>query len=229
MKHLSNYTDFKINETSEFNFQRTNPDSGNMAVHVDNPELSTNAFDKHENSIRDATSRLTGLLKTLSNTPQFAILKSRLTLEQQDIKSMRIIRIVSSNSINYDIYVSFTIQEQNYWGVVKNILDDEPSFTSEVFKNTDLVLTKEWVIKIKGLIIKILKRWLTPENGNYKLVNDIAHCISVETGKLLSIENGTEIEVIRSHDNKIVIKYNSQYYNLVNDNYVYFNYWFVKL
>jgi hypothetical protein len=43
------------------------------------------------------------------------------------------------------------------------------------------------------------------------------------------MEKGIEIELIRSHNDKIVIKHNSDIYNLVGDNYIYFNWWFEKL
>jgi len=43
------------------------------------------------------------------------------------------------------------------------------------------------------------------------------------------MEKGIEIELIRAHDNKIVVKYETDYYNLVGDNYVYFNWWFEKI
>ena len=55
------------------------------------------------------------------------------------------------------------------------------------------------------------------------------YCYSTETGKQLRMEKGIEIELIRAHDNKIVVKYETDYYNLVGDNYVYFNWWFEKI
>ena len=137
-----------ILEFTEFNALRANPDSAAMSVSVSNPELSINAFDRHEDVIRAATAKLNGLMKSLSNSPQFGILKSRLSLDEQNITSMKILRITTSNSINYNIYIQFTIKDEEYWGVVQNILDKDPTFKSEVFKDTDLVLTKEWVIKI---------------------------------------------------------------------------------
>jgi len=218
-----------ILEFTEFNAQRLNPDMGQMAVHVDNPQLSINAFDKHQDAIRAATSKINGLLHSLSNTPQFNILKSKLSLEKQNITSMKILRISKSNDVNYDVYISFVIDEIEYFGLIEDILTEDPVFKSEVFKNTDLVQTKEWVIKIKGLVIKIVKKWLTPDNGKYKLVNSEAYCLNVDNGKLLRINKDTEIEVIRSYDNKIVMKHENEYYSLIGDSYVYFNYWFIKI
>ena len=40
------------------------------------------------------------------------------------------------------------------------------------------------------------------------------------------IDKGAEVEVIRSYDNKILIKYDNDFFNLINDNYIYFNWWF---
>ena len=139
---------------------------GQMAVHVDNPQLSINAFDKHQDAIRAATSKINGLLHSLSNTPQFNILKSKLSLEKQNITSMKVLRISKSNDVNYDVYISFVIDEIEYFGLIEDILTEDPVFKSEVFKNSDLVQTKEWVIKIKGLVIKIVKKGLIMANIN---------------------------------------------------------------
>jgi hypothetical protein len=108
-------------------------------------------------------------------------------------------------------------------------MSNSPNFKSEVFKDFDLLQPKEWIIKTKGLIIKTLKKWLKPEPGNYRLLNEEVICYSTETGKQLKMESGIEIELIRSHDEKIIIKHGSDYYNLVGDNYIYFNWWFEKL
>ena len=74
-------------------------------------------------------------------------------------------------------------------------------------------------------------RKLDPKNPNinYKLVNDEIICYSVETGKQLIMDKGLEIEVVRSHPDKIIVRHDSDTYNLVGDNYIYFNWWFEPL
>lgn len=229
-KYIRRYDDFKINELTEFNLQRLNPDNFSLGQpNVTDNSLSINAFDKHQDAIRAATSKINGLLHSLSNTPQFNVLKSRLSLEKQNITSMKVLRISKSNDVNYDIYISFIIDEIEYFGLIEDILTEDPIFKSEVFKNSDLVQTKEWVIKIKGLVVKIIRKWLTPDNGKYKLINSEAYCFNVDNGKLLRINKDAEIEVIRSYDNKIVMKHENEYYNLIGDSYIYFNYWFTKV
>jgi hypothetical protein len=218
-----------ILEFSEFNAMRLNPDSAQMGISVDNPQLSINAFDKHEDTIRTGVSRINNILNTLSNSAQFRSLKSKLALEEQKITSLKVLRIDDKDNTSWDFYISFTIADEEYFGVVKNVTSRNTEVNSEVFKDTDLVQSKEWIIRLKGLIVKTIKQWLRPEKGMYKLLNDKIVCYSVEIGKMVEIPKNSTIEVITTFENKIVLKYKDEVYNLVNGNFVYFNYWFEKL
>lgn len=218
-----------ILEFTEFNMQRLNPDSVQASMHVDDPSLSLNAFDKHQDAIRQAMARVNDILWNLSGSNAYRNLRGKLALEDQDIKSMKILRIVKVNGINYDVYVTFIIGDNEYWGVINGILTANPELESEVFKDYDLYQAKEWIIKIKGLVIKTIKAWLKPEPGKYKLLNDEVLCYSIETGKQLTMEKGIEIDVVRAYDNKIIVRHESETYNLVGDNFIYFNWWFEKI
>jgi len=220
LKHL-------ILEFTEFNLQRFNPDSVQASVHVDDPKLSTNTFDKHEDLVRQAISRIGQLQGSLMGSAAYRTLKSKLALEDQEIKELKIIRIVK-NSLQYDVYICFKIQEEEYWGVIKDILGNS-EFKSEVFKDHDLVQTREWVIKMKGLIIKIVKNFLKPQFGIFKSISDEIVCYSLLTGKLLKLKLGSEIEVLKSYDNKIIFEYENDKYALTGDNFIYFNWWFEKI
>lgn len=217
-----------ILEFTEFNAMRLNPDSAQYPMpNVTDPNLSVNAFDKHQDAIRAGVARINSILGSLSNTRSYSDLKSKFQLEEQNIESIKILRIVKLN-INYDVYISFIIKEKEYWGKVKNILDKDPEVISELFKDVDLLQPNEWVIKIKGTINNIVKTWLIPENGEYELINNEAHCIAVNTGRLLKLECGSKINVVRTSDNKITIKYMNDYFILTGDNFIYFNWWFMK-
>ena len=220
---------YLITELSEFNLQRFNSDSVQASVSVDDPALSINAFDKNQDMIRQAMSRINDIMYNLKGTNAYKALRSKLALEEQDITALKVLRIVKSTSLKYDVYIAFTIGEEEYWGVIEDMMSPSPDFTSEVFKDVDLYQPKEWIIKIKGLIIKTLKAWLKPEPGIYRLLNNEVYCYSTETGKQLKMEAGIEIELIRSHNDKIIIKHDTDIYNLVGDNYIYFNWWFEKI
>jgi hypothetical protein len=219
---------YLILETSEFNFQRMNSDSVQAAVTVDDPKLSTNAFDKHEDLVRQAVSKIGALQGSLMGSAAYRTLKSKLALEDQEIKSLKIVRIVKNQNLNYDVYVSFIIDEQEYWGVVKDILGNS-EFKSEVFKDHDLIQTKEWVIKLKGLMIKNIKSFLKPQFGMFKSLKEDIICYSLINGKMLSMPKEAEIEVLKSYDNKIIFKYQNEKYALTGDNFIYFNWWFEKI
>ena len=214
-----------ILEFTEFNAQRLNSDSVRASVHVDDPSLSINAFDKHEDIVRNAISKIGTLSKALQNTSSYRSLKSKLSLDDQDVSNLKIIRIVKSTSYKYDVYLSFVIDEDEYWGVINDITGNS-EFKSEVFKDFDLIQTKEWVIKIKGLIIKAIKSWLKPQFGKFKLLKDEIICYSSKTGKMLSLPNNSIIEVLKSYDDKIIFEYESEQYTLIGDNFMYFNWWF---
>lgn len=217
-----------IREFTEFNLQRMNPDSARASIHVDDPSLSINAFDKHEDTIRQAIAQIGQINKSLQHTNQYRSLKSKLGLESQTIKSLTIVKVVKSSSIDYDVYIKFMIDDEEYWGVIKNILK-APDVRSEVFKDETLLQTKEWLIRTKGLILKYVKNWMKPQFGFFKSLKDEIHCFSGISGKLVVLPLGCRIEVLKSYDDRIIFEYNSQQYTLSGDNFVYFNWWFEKV
>lgn len=229
MSIIKKYNNFILLEMTEFNLQRYNTPSPMGLPNVDDPRLSLDAFDKHNDGIRSAIARVNDILFKLKGTSDYSVLRSKLALEDQDIQRIKIQRINKTNGVNYDVYLTIMIDDEEYWGKISNITGFDSNFTSEVFKDFDLLQPKEWVIKIKGLVIKTIKTWLKPLPGNYTLLNDEVVCYSVDTGKQLRMEKGIEIELVRSHDNKIIIKHDTDYYNLVGDNFVYFNWWFEKI
>lgn len=228
MPIIKKYKQFLLREMTEFNLQRFNSDSVQASTHVDDPNFSTNSFDRHQDALRSAMSRVNDIMNTISGTDAYARLRGKLALEDQDIKSLNILKIVKEE-IYYDVYVKFVIGEEEYWGVIKNVLQNNPEFKSEVFKDYDLIQAKEWVIKIRGLVVKTIKEWLKPEPGMYKLIGENVICFSSETGKQLEMSTGIEIELVRSYHDRILIRYKNDTYNLVGDNYIYFNWWFQKI
>jgi hypothetical protein len=212
-------------EFTEFNLQRSNQDSTQPAVSVPNPALSQDAYSRHQDSIRSAMVNLSSIMKSMSYLTQFKALRSKILLETQDIKSLTIIRIIST-LVNYNIYIKFLIDETEYWGVINNILDQNPTLDSEVFKDQNLINSVEWQIKIKGIIIKEIKNWLNPKPGNYKLLLDSLVCYSIDTQQEIKLMKSDIINLISVIDYKIIFLFNNKHYYLVNDSYIYFNYWF---
>lgn len=218
-----------ILEWTEFSLQRFNAHSPTGYPNVDDPQLSVNAFDKHQDSIRQALSRINDILLTLKSSSDYTALRSKLGLEDQDIQGLKILRIVKNNEVTYDVYVAFAITDNEYWGKVTNILGYSPKLSSEVFKDYDLFQPKEWVIKIEGLIIKAIKNWLKPPKGKYRVINNQIIARSSITGESIVIEKDSIIELTRSFDDKILITFNNKDYSLHGDNMIYFNWWLEPL
>lgn len=217
-----------ILEFTEFNNMRMNKETGVNAMAVDNKSLSIDAFDKHQDMIRQAIAKISDIGTSMQTSSSFKLLKSKLSLEDQNISNLKIIKIVKSTSMRYDAYISFIINEIEYWGVVTDIISN-PEVKSEVFKDDGLIQTKEWIIKIKGLLIKSIRNWLKPQFGNFKLLNDEVICYSNKTGKLLKLPKDSIIEVLKAYNDKIIFEYMSDQYTLTNDNFIYFNWWFEKI
>lgn len=217
-----------IKEFSEFNNQRLNTDSGIPGIQADNPQLSLNAFDKHQDMIRQAMSRLGDITHSMYGSNSYRSLRSKLSLENQEIKELKIIRILKSEGFNYNVYITFLIGDHEYWGVIKNMLTN-PELKSEVFKDFDLVQSQEWIIRIKGLIIKTIKNWLKPQFGKFRLIGDEINCYSNETGKMLKLPPNSEIEILKSYDTQIIFKYGNDQYSLKGDNFIYFNWRFEEI
>ncbi len=218
-----------ICEFSEFNHQRMNSDSVQASTHVDDPSLSLNGFDKHHDMIRQANARLNSIMGGVMNNNTWSALRKAMNMDKQDLMSLKILRILSNNTGNWDVYLEFMVGEKLYWGVIRNIASRDPQFTSELFKDfTFLNITKEWIIRTKGVILKAIKKFLTPDAGEYRSLKAIT-CTDINTGELKKVESGTEIKVERAFDNRILFSISNRMYQLTNENWIYFNYWFEKI
>ena len=70
---------------------------------------------------------------------------------------------------------------------------------------------------------------MNPKDGKYKVIKDYVISYNPNTGGIFKLEKNMEGDIIRSYENKIVVKWKNNYLNLVNDSYIYFNYWFEKI
>ncbi len=218
-----------IKEFNEFNAQRMGSDSSPMAMHVDNPELSMDVFDKHADNIRSANIRLNGILNVLATSGGIFNFRKDKAEDGLDIRDLKILRIYPSNDINLDVYISFVISDTEYYGVIKNFMDENPTVYSEAFRDPQMFASKEWVIKIKGILIKSIKKWMIVEPGKYQSLKDIK-CTSENTGELVEVKVKTKFDVIRNYDfDRIIININGTTCIVSGVNFYYFNYWFKKI
>lgn len=217
---------YLIREFTEFNLQRLNPDNMPMAMHVNNPELSQDAYDRHVDHIRQMNFRLNNLLNTIGSTNNVYNLKQDSPIDGLAISNLKILRTVNKDSVEIDLYISFMFNDKEYYGEIKDFVHN-PRLESEVFTDPDLYLTKAWVIKIKGLIVKVIKQWMNIQRGKYTALKDI-QSVDTETGNLIIIKEDTPIIVLRSLKDSIIAQYDNKKVEISGLNFYFFNYYFKK-
>lgn len=216
---------YLIREFTEFSLQRFGE---SPSAQAENPSISHGAFDKHVDNIRMSNVRLNNILTTVRSTNNIYNVKNDTVHDGMDIKNLKILRMYPNNSIDIDIYISFDLGEKNYYGVISKFTSN-PEVNSEVFRDPDLFVNKEWVIKTKGNLIKVIKNWLNISPSKWVSLKDI-QCTNVDTGNLVNIKKGSQIKVLRTLDNeKMIINCDDQICELNGMNFYYFNYWFEKI
>jgi hypothetical protein len=194
-----------ILEFTEFNLQRFNPETAIYPLpNVANKELSVDAWDRHQSAIQSSLVRINNIMSGLSNSSQISSLRSQVALENQNLQSLTILRVIKKE-YNYDVYVKFVINDIEYWGVIYGLLDKNPTFESEVFVDTTLLQPKEWKIKTSGLIIKAVKKFFEPDFGSWKLINDYCEALCRESGKKITLKSGDVVNLIAWDKDRLVI------------------------
>lgn len=122
--------------------------------------------------------------------------------------------------------MKFEIDDKEYYGVVKRILDISPEFSSEVFKDNELLQPKEWKIKTKGIVINLVKEFLVPSVGYWTLLRDECEGFDRITGEKVIFKNGTPVRVKSSELGKVTIEVLNKLYDLRGENSIYFKWWF---
>ena len=239
---IHKFSDFEynnLNESSELNWLMTggSPSSqmGNPSMqHADDKNLSSDGYDKFNLEQRTAVNRLSHMLGYLFNfTNNANILGSKIIEELQAIKILRMIR---NNSGSLDIFLSFMIEDEEYYGVMWNYGGMmQPEFISEVQKA--LRLNKDQMSRLNGLLCRSLEIYFMNCNGTYKCLTDSVRC-SDFMGSDFIIKKGTKIHLLDvnldANDLFIELRVHISKNN-VKDLYIkgldvyYFKYWFDKI
>jgi hypothetical protein len=181
-----------------------------------NKQTSLNAFDKYENDKLTSNARLNDILSDV----KFSDINNNVT--NIDISELKIIKMKVNNSIDLDVYITFVLDEEEYYGKITN-LKTNPIINLGVFNK--LYFDKETKIRLKGLILKTIKQWFNISPSYWNALKEIK-ALEISTGIEVIIPKGGKIYVLRSLTDSIQIKYNEMICELSNLNYYYFNYWF---
>lgn len=215
---------YLIREFTEFSLQRFGE---SPTAQAENPQLSHGAFDKHMDNVKMSNIRLNNILTTVRSSNNIYNTKTDSVLDGMDIQDLKILRMFPHNEIDLNVYITFKLGDKPYYGVIKKFISN-PEVSSEVFSDPDLFVNKEWVIKTKGTLIKVIKNWMNISPSKWMALKDI-QCTDIENGGLVMIQKDTPVKVVRTLDNSIIVNYNERNCELKGMNFYYFNYWFEKV
>ena len=84
------------------------------------------------------------------------------------------------------------------------------------------------MVRISGLLIKTIRNWISPNEGDYVSLKGDITATSLISGKFILIDKDSLITVTGSDEEecKVYITYDGDKMMLNRNNYVYFNYYF---
>tara|TARA_R110000772_G_scaffold2410_2_gene8484 strand:- start:86033 stop:86746 length:714 start_codon:yes stop_codon:yes gene_type:complete len=220
-------------EFTEFNNMRLGSgDSVPQSTHVDNPSISMDGFSKFDANLRNSLNRLNQMFMNINKTNTAYNLRSGEVISINDLKNIKILRIFPKDDIFLNVYFTFELNVDNgdknteYYGYINKINGTDPQVNSEIFRDINIQGGQEWVIRVKGNLVKVIKNWMSPPKGEYTALKDI-DVFNENTGELFLIKSESKIKLIRVIDNNsILINFNDVDYVLRGKNFFYFNYFF---
>ena len=180
---------------------------------------------------------LLGIIKNINkgNAVDYSKIKYDYFLEDaDDLKNLKILRLVNDNNLYLDVYISFELYDEEFFGVFKkfNYIERE-KLISDLFTDSEFTyIDIDYILKIDNYFYKVLLNWFKPELSEYKTLSD-EFKVKDDFGKNITLPLDAIIKIVLiDNDNNnepfIRIKYKEDFYIIDKINYYYFNYYFEK-
>jgi hypothetical protein len=160
-------------------------------------------------------------------------LKSRIDYFLEDIEeyqNLKILRIFVNTNMKLDVYISFDFMEEEFFGVFRSFNGiNEPKMDSDLFTDPRFnYMDKEYLIKLKNYVYKILYNWFIPTPGDYKVLADELK-MKNSMGQTVTVKKNVNIYVKGYNtdaDNNpfILVKYKDNVYEIGKNDYFFFKY-----
>jgi hypothetical protein len=153
----------------------------------------------------------------------------------EEYQNLKILRIFENTNLKLDVYISFDFMEEEFFGVFRNFNGiNEPKLDSDLFSDPRFTyINKEYYIKLKNYIYKILYNWFIPAPGDYKILSDELK-MKNSMGQNVKIKKNATIYVKgyntdANNDPFLMIRYKDDIYEIGKNDYFFFKYRTEKL
>lgn len=217
-----------ILEFSEFEYQRLSNTDGynNTAYWVRDPHISYNDPSRAIDLGKESLLRFNAVMNKIMLDNSLYSPKTGLNKDIERISDLIIQRVINTDGVNIDIFISYKYDNTEYYGVIRNYNTYKPKFETELYQN--IYCSIEQRIKIEGILIKAINMFLMMDKGDYITLKDI-EVKNKLTGNILVLPSDSKITLINSTDNEIYINFNDKVYVINGINYYYLNYFLTKL
>lgn len=153
----------------------------------------------------------------------------------EELEDLKILRINTNQNLSVDIYISFVLHDEEFFGVYKQF-----NWISRGKLNTDLFtddrfryIDNEYILKLDNFFYKTLINWFKPSLGTYQNMNEFVKCKS-NMGDVINLKKLAVIKVVEVNNDKdgnpyIKFDWKGDKYVINKNDYFFFNYWFEKL
>jgi hypothetical protein len=190
------------------------------------PSISMGAYTTYRNNVNGAIARIDAVMRQIRSQSAFANVLSHISVQDIDIKDLRIVRILKSQDFDYIAHITFMLNDEEFWGTVSNLNTATPVVKSECTVRFDNPYKPEWGIRFRGIILESILNWLSPNRGEYVCLAEKIKCYDKIEGREFYIRKKQRINVLRVDGCVIEIQYKDKSYKLIDDEYIYFNYRF---
>lgn len=239
---MENFPSQMLKESTEFGSmqmgQLSNPlgpgygfsQDPSMSIYSDDSSPYIDNYSKMSQVVQD----LSRVMKNLYGQGATSISKHKLDYFLEDIeelKNLKILRIYKNPKLTLDVYVSFYLMDEEFFGVFRDFNGiNKPKLDTDLFSDPRFsYIDNEYRLKLSNYFYKILHNWFVPSVGDYVVLTDEL-TVKNSLGNNFILSKGKKFYVKgynTDQNNKpfIIIKYKNDIYKIIDNDFFYFNYW----
>jgi hypothetical protein len=148
----------------------------------------------------------------------------------EEYQNLKILRIFENTNMKLDVYISFDFMEEEFFGVFRNFNGiNDPQLDTDLLSDPRFsYIDKEYYIKLKNYIYKILYNWFIPSPGDYKILSDTLRAKN-SMGQNAILKKNVMIYVKGYNTDAdgnpfIIIKHKDEIYEICQNDYFFFKY-----